>query len=345
MLASAGRGTGDTVNMLDEMRDKPWAFGFYSAIRRIENMHPDKPPVGRAALPSAEPVRLGQDPDLAFAPSTLSRVDTTNPIPTIISQFLGVFGPQGPLPLHLTEFAYDRMKNENDPTFARFMDLFHHRILVLFYRAWSNSQPVVQFDRPDYDRTQAYLRSFAGLGTDDYTGRDNFSDLSKTRHVGLFAHQRKDGESLEIILASHFAVPAHIDQFQGQWLPVPADSRCLLGTDPLVCSLGVSTTVGKRVFSAGHKFTIRLGPLDYESFERFIPGEDSLDALTAAVRLYTNDEFDWDLRLVLKAPEVPPARLGVQGRLGWTTWLNKNDRIEDAHDTVIHPDLDRAIAV
>jgi type VI secretion system protein ImpH len=46
----------------------------------------------------------------------------------------------------------------------------------------------------------------------------------------------------------------------------------------------------------------------------------------ALVRQYVGDEFGWDLRLVLNAAERPPCRPGLQGRLGWTTWLGAPPR-------------------
>jgi len=50
------------------------------------------------------------------------------------------------------------------------------------------------------------------------------------------------------------------------------------------------------------------------------------------VRLYLSYEFDWDLRLTLLMDEIPPLRLGSQGRLGWTTWLPHRHRSTDAAD-------------
>src|SRR6478609_2460492 len=73
-------------------------------------------------------------------------------LPRLYVTFGGMFGPQGPLPLHLTEYARDRIINSADPTFARFLDIFHHRMLSLVYRAWADAQPTVQFDRPESDR-------------------------------------------------------------------------------------------------------------------------------------------------------------------------------------------------
>ena len=43
------------------------------------------------------------------------------------------------------------------PDARRFLDLFHHRFLALFYRAWAQAQPHVSRDRPDDDRFAVYV--------------------------------------------------------------------------------------------------------------------------------------------------------------------------------------------
>ena len=47
-------------------------------------------------------------------------------------EIFGLLGPNGPLPLHLTEYVRERLRHHADPTFARFLDLFHHRFALFF---------------------------------------------------------------------------------------------------------------------------------------------------------------------------------------------------------------------
>ena len=83
--------------------------------------------------------------------------------PRLTVNFFGLLGPNGPLPLHLTEYARDRLRNSDDPTMARFLDLFHHRMLLFFYRAWAAGQPTVSRDRPGEDRFETYIGSLPAL--------------------------------------------------------------------------------------------------------------------------------------------------------------------------------------
>ena len=102
-------------------------------------------------------------------------------------QILRLLGPHGPLPTHLTEYVRDRVRNANDPTFARFLDIFHHRMVTLFYRAWANAQPAVSLDRPGRDRFSFYVGSLFGLGEAMLRERDAVPDFAKLHFAGLLA--------------------------------------------------------------------------------------------------------------------------------------------------------------
>ena len=92
------------------------------------------------------------------------------------------------------------------------------------------------------------------------------------------------------------------------------------GLRTLTGTLGVSTIVGSRVWDRQLKFRLICGPMGLEDYERLLPDRQSLARFEALVRLYTTDEYVWDLQLVLRQEEVPQIELGRSGRLGWTTW-------------------------
>lgn len=185
------------MSLEQSLREKPWKFDFFQAVRRLECADSRKPRVGKALKATEEPVRLAQEPSLAFAPSTVAAfksADAQSPARLSVF-FLGLFGPHGPLPLHLTEYARDRIRNRGDATFSRFVDIFHHRMLSLFYRAWANAQPAVQFDRPDEDRYATYIGALFGLGMDSFRNRDAFPDLAKLHYAGRFAIPGRPGRA------------------------------------------------------------------------------------------------------------------------------------------------------
>ncbi len=333
-MASPDRTTADAVDLLEALRQKPYAFHFFQALRRLECRYRDQPRLGKATRLADDPVRLAQEPSMAFAPATLSAFDPgdgSRP-PRLSEYFLGLFGPHGPLPVHLTEYARDRSRQHGDRTFARFADLFHHRILSLFYRAWADTQPTVSFDRPETDRFNVYVGAQFGLGMPSLWNRDAAPDLAKFHYAGRFVCQTRNPEGLEAILADFFKLPVRVDTFVGHWLPLDQASRCRLGETPATGLLGMTAVIGERVWDCQHRFRIVMGPMKLEEFQRFLPGSDSLRRLVAWVRNYVGDELLWDVNLILQKEEVPPLQLGEGTRLGWTTWLSSQPLARDADD-------------
>jgi len=321
----------------------PWSFDFFQALRRIEGVFADRPRLGKAVRPTDEPVRLSQEASPAFAPSTLSAFeeqDGGRP-PRLEQRFFGLLGPNGPLPLHLTEYARDRLRHHGDRTFLRFLDLFHHRLALLFYRAWADARPTVQHDRPDEDRFAIYVGALAGYGFPGTRGRDAVPDHAKLFFVGHLARSAKNAEGLASILESYFGLPARVEQFLQGWLALPRDQRTALGGERLSNALGVGTVAGERVRDVQSRFRVVMGPMDLDPFGDFLPGGRSLERLTDWVRNYVGFEFDWEVQLVLACDEVPGIRLGRQGHLGWTTWLGTRRATTDADDLTLAPERTR----
>jgi type VI secretion system protein ImpH len=337
-MASPDRTATHAVEAADDgfaaLSRAPYAFHFFQALRRLECHYRDRPRLGKATRLDDDPLRLAQEPSLAFAPATLAAFDPGGDgrPPRLSAYFLGLFGPQGPLPLHLTEYARDRWRNHNDPTFARFADLFHHRMLSLFYRAWADAQPTVSFDRPENDRFNVYVGALCGLGMPALWQRDSVPDLAKFHYAGRLANQTRNAEGLQAILADFFRLPVTIESFVGHWLPLDERSRCRLGETPATGLLGMTAVIGERVWDCQSKFRIVIGPMRLAEFQRFLPGSPSLRRLVDWVRNYIGDELLWDVNLVLRRDEVPPLQLGAGTQLGWTTWLSSGVLPRDADD-------------
>jgi type VI secretion system protein ImpH len=337
MATTMGRET-DSLAFFAALSEAPYRHDFYQTLRRLECLYDTKPRWGHAQRPIDEPVRLGQDPDLSFAPAPLASFETggTGRPPRLQVRLFGLLGPNGPLPLHITEYVRERLRHSSDPTLSRFLDLFHHRFLALFYRAWAQAQPHVNRDRPKEDRFAIYLGSFLGTGSEVFHHRDAVPDLAKLFHVGTLIRHTRNAEGLGSILQHFFRVPVQIEQFVGHWMALGPRERTYLGREGAV--LGSSAVVGSQVWDRQHKFRVCLGPLTFADYESFLPGGTRIQKLVDWVRLYVNFEFEWDVRLVLERKEVPPARLGDGRRLGWTTWLGRRPAESDADDLCLNPE-------
>ena len=319
---------------------EPYRYDFFQVLRRFEAFFADKPRLGQALRPRDEPVRLAQEPSLSFAPATLSAFrerDECSGFPRMEVRFFGLLGPNGPLPTHLTEYARARLLHAHDRTFARFLDIMHHRFLALFYRAWAQAQPTVSLDRPHQDRVAAYVGALFGFGSPAVRNRDSVPDLAKLFYSGLLARHVRNANGLAQLLSDFFRVPVRIEQFVGHWMEVAADDYTRLGTG--TAALGHGAILGGRVWDRQHKFRIALGPLVLAQYESFLPGGSAIGRIVSWVRQYLSFELEWDMGLALKRAEVPRTKLGQYGRLGWTNWLGMHGaRTCDADDLRLAPE-------
>jgi type VI secretion system protein ImpH len=315
----------------------PHMFDFYQLLRRLESVSGDLPRLGTAALPTDEPIRLGQEPSLAFAPAQLASLlpSRGGGPPWLRVFFFGLFGPNGPLPLHLTEYAADRQRNASDPTFGRFADMFHHRLLLLFYRAWSSAQPTADADRRATSRFPTYVGAFAGIGLSSLRDRDGIPDATKLHYGGRFAARTRNPEGLAAVVGDFFGMAARVQPFVPAWLDIPPDHRWALARGER--RLGRSTVIGGKTFSRAHKFRLLLGPLNRKQFQSMLPGQPGLSRLTALVRNYSGDALEWDVKLSLDERSNEPLILG-RSRLGWTSWLGAASH-EDREDLILNPEI------
>jgi type VI secretion system protein ImpH len=322
-MADETRTAFERVSWLKALAAQPFAFDFHQALRRVETTFRHLPRWGEANKPRDEPLRLGQDPSFDFSPSAVRGFTppTDKVPPRLTVGFLGLFGPQGPLPLHFTEYARDRIRQAGDHTFAAFVDLFHHRMLALFHRAWARSRATVNRDRPEDDRFRTYVGAAFGLGLPSQWNVDAVPDRAKLYFAGLFALASRPPDGLRAVLNGYFGHPVQVREYMGEWLVLHNDDRFRLGHSPQVSSLGRSTVLGQRVFSRSHKFRVVMGPLREADFSRFLPGSSGLAQLAALVTAYAGPQLAWDLELIPAADAVTQLRLGRDGRLGLTALL------------------------
>ena len=337
-MATPSGNTSD--NLSQRLRQAPYGFDFYRAVRALEAQHPEYPRVGFSERLGQDFLRVGQQPSLAFAPSTLDRVEDApgGAALRLLVNFLGLCGPNGPLPQHITEYARDRQRNAHDPTLVRFLDIFHHRMLSFFYRAWAANQKNVDFDRPDEVRFATYFGSLFGIGSPALRGRDAVPDVAKLFFTGRLSALGRNAEGLEAILADFFGLPVRVLQFVGHWVEIPRQNLCRLGASPDTGSLGVNAVAGSRKFEAQLKFRIRLGPMGLADLQRLLPGGKSFKRLKAWVLNYVDQEFLWDVQCSLRAAAVPTLQLGGGAQLGWTSWLKSEPFRQDTVDPIFNPE-------
>lgn len=304
------------------------ASDFFDLLRQFETATAR---FGRAGGPDKEPARLGQVARLNFAASDVVelRRATDESMPHFVGEnVLGLIGPEGPMPLHLTRWIMQRLSNRwfagdsagatSDTSFIDFLNLLQHRMIALYWRAWAEARPDVHIAHGDGGRIMALMRALAGIGLPGTWGHNEGLDGAKLHHATSLAHTVKNPDRLTSFLETVVGVPVRLEEFIGVWVDLPVHLQTRLGAAH--SGLGTGAVAGGRVFDRQSQAELRLGPLSFGQFETFLDDPAAWARLRHAVVFASGKELRFRLRLVLAPGEVPQAQLG-SARLGKTAWL------------------------
>ena len=325
------------MTFLRNLEAEPWRFDYFTVLRHLERTSVDRPRIGDSATRRDEFIQLGQDPFMEFPASNLARVvQSDNKLLQVFVKYLGLLGPQGPLPLATTEEAYHYVLAQDD-AFPRFLDVFNHRFIQLFFRAWADSRPIVQHDRPDADRFVAYIGSAIGVGSKPYQNLDSVPDAAKLGFAGLLGSQARCASRLAGAVCGLFNVKAEVEEFIGTRLALEATEWTLVGQR--LSRLGEDVLLGRNVFSVQDKIRMRIFTKSLAQYIRFLPTGDLCEPLADLVFFYNGEQLDWDVELAIPAGAAEPVRLGTFGQLGWTSWMAPNWTSMEAYrqDAKFHP--------
>jgi len=332
---------GIAVPLETKRQEEPWSFGWFETMRWLEANNPAFPRFGMAIRPSDEYVRIGQTLSLSFAPAELKSFYRDNHGRIRIEQAsFGLFGPNGPMPLNFTEFAREREEYDDDNVLRVFLDIFHHRFSMLFYRAWSSVQATTNLDRPGDDRFSGYVSSVIGYGGSALARQDSVPDYAKRYMAGHLVRMTRNPEGLTSILRDFFGCPFKIQEWGSSWLLLEDKERTSLGLKTSAGQLAKGAVCGKSVLDRRHRFRICVGPLRFSEYVKFLPGRPYFRQLRDWVRNYVGYEFSWDIRLFLRHDEVPSVRLSSSlCMLGWTNWVTPSPMGEDRGDLILEGEM------
>ena len=344
-MATAGRPENLAVDLerwpvADSLTREPYRFEFFQAVRLLARMFPRRQVVGRFSNPRDEVVRLGVNPHMAFPASQVQELEASSDGPVQMRvNFMGLIGPLGVLPMPYSEMVLERMR-AHDTTTRDFFDIFHHRMISLFFQAWEKYRFTIAYERGERDRFSRHLMALIGLDTPGLENRQKVSDDSLLFYSGLMSLEARSALGLRQILMDYFGVPVEIDQFVGAWYALAPDAQCVLdeSRDDSEC-LGVGCVVGDEVWDQQSRVRIRLGPLDLAEYRGFLPGGDGHRAIRALAAFYAGNELDLELQLILRRDAVPPCTLAGAAteapQLGWTSWMKSAPFDRDPGETIL----------
>lgn len=365
-----------TTGVLGQLLSDGYRFNFFQAVRLLEMASPDRAAVGRTADPRQEVVRFNSLPSVEFPASQIYDVfagrEADHPARMIVT-FFGLAGPLAALPQHYTEMILERIARK-DRTLQEFFDLFNHRLISLFYRAWEKyrfwivgermlriEREIVESDpakfrafvldqRPQLDPLGEVLLCLSGLGSpatryvlphhDRLEPRTEIPDQTWRYYAGLLAQRRRPAVGLQGILADHFRWPVKLLPLSGRWLQLELGDQTQLRIGGN-SRLGVETVAGRKVWEIQGKFRLRIGALTYAQFCTLLPIGPAHAPFVQLTRFYAGAHLDFDCELLLLTSEIPPLRCGdrqgIGPRLGWNTWLPARRHAAHTASVVLQP--------
>jgi len=326
------------------LREDPNSFEFFQAVRLLMRLRPDRAPVGRFGDPGNEVARFGAHASIAFPASEIQTLDLEEQGPaTVRVNFMGLTGPLGVLPLHYTLAVAERERSR-DLALRDFLDIFNHRFISLFFRAWEKNRFTVSHGREGAgagpDPVARHLMDLIGIGSTGLQDRLTVRDESLLFYAGLLALRSRPAVALQQMLGDYFDVPVEVEQFVGGWYPLDAGTQCELGDEETASSqLGLGAVAGDEIWDQQARVRVRLGPLSREQFDEFLPDGSAHEALRALTHFYCGEQIDFEVQLVLARDDVPACVLGADGAeaspLGWCTWLRTAPLARDPDETIL----------
>ena len=324
----------------EELLEDAHSFEFFQAVSLLQRLRTDMRPVGGFSSPESEVVRFRVNQRLGFPASEIQNLELKDDAPAeMMVNFMGLTGPQGVLPYTYSELILERARAK-DYSLAAFLDIFNHRAISLFYRAWQKFRFPVTYSTGKHDLFTRYLLDLVGLGTSGLRDRQEIDDEALLHYVGLIAMQSRSATALEQVLADYFEVPVEIHQFTGAWYGLDRSTQCMMRDEESPSTeVGSGAVVGDAIWDRQGRVRIRIGPLDMDRYNDFLPQGSAYDSLRAITRFFRKQTLDFEVKLVLDRSQVPAIELDLDSsrpaRLGWVSWAKTIPLNADPDDTIL----------
>ncbi len=324
-MAVAGGPPSDHLNYFRRVAEVVRKYEFFALLRWGETRAPALPRIGRSLLPSQNVADLAHGSTLDFPGATLDGVEfTLSGRARIRSVFLGLTGPMGPLPLHLTEFAQYEQRYARSRPFGRFLDLLTDRFLQYFFRAWADTQPAVHADRKDDDRFADYLTWLSGARAGVPPGAA-LPLRARLPYLGIYISKRSPS-AIQDCLVHLLKVRAGIQEFIARWRTIVPQDRTRIGRQGAFNVLGQGAVLGRRVNVVDDTFRVTLDLADMREYGDYLPSGAKFALAREALDALAPSHLDWEIELHIDERKVTRAALDGATALGWTSWLQPQGR-------------------
>jgi type VI secretion system protein ImpH len=307
------------------LRADPRRYGFFQAVRLLEQCYPEATRLGTSGPASGEAVRLRPDTSFSHPRSAVTEIDRLKHDPDqrihVTEAMIGLYGLRSPMPSVYGEEILIRGLGDEDPVRA-LLDIFHHRILSLLYRAWARPRAEALYHQDGRDPITWMLFCLMGVPHELMPAGLPFHPLRMARYSAYFTRRARPAEGLEAMVSDALGGQSvRLEPYVQRSVAIPLGQQNRLAG---ACStLGRDLHLGARIPDVGTTFRLRIGPLRYPDYLALAVAGDTRTSIGALVHLYVADGLNHELELGIRGDDKPECRLAHAGgvRLGVDTWL------------------------
>ncbi len=342
--------------LYDRLTTRGCEFDFFQAVWLLDRFVAQGVPIGERGPAAEEPFRFRPHTSMGFPSCDVKRIaalpGTEGGVPFFRFDvtFMGLYGVSTPLPVpYAVDVLRSVERHRSTPDQASavdeaqtpgtedegdglspvrdFLDIFHHRLISLFYRSWLKYRFDKAYALRGHDVITDYLLWLIGCPRGCDESALGVSPIHMLRYAGVLTHRPKSAATLEGILFDYWKdFPIEVSQCVGRWVPVPPSDMNSVGSSN--CGLGVDLTVGEEVYDISSTFSVSVGPVDWKTYLLFLPDGESFSQTRSLVELYCADPLSFTIEMKLHADEVPEMQLTSDdraGRLGYTSWVRTDE--------------------
>ena len=264
----------------------------------------------------------------------------------------GMMGSYGVLPDYDCSMLTTGVK-ENDQSISDFFDIFNHRLLSLECLSWLRKRPCLtmacqfqndycnqsafQLDNPwldvkdlvDHSSYHTFLNALGG-----YVQNESMVSNYLRTHAIFLRFRPLSVDTIKSVLNGFFDFRTQVVPFVSSYYHLPKEELSYLSSSThSMSSLGKNTMLGSRVCMRTNECQLKIGPLDYETFSKLLPGESLYISLKEMVANLFSASIQVNVLLMLRADEIPCARIGgSKTRLGLNAWFINHQAKKQSHD-------------
>lgn len=319
-----------TLSQLEQVDD------FFHLVRALERLclhawsDTGQVPAGGDGPPQKEFMRFCSGLRASFAKQSVEQVvlkpaeRKAKPHYELTVNMLGLTGASGVLPQHYTTLTLQRVKKQ-DHALADFFNLFNHRLISLYYRAWAKYRLVVaeEGSRLQPQSRSPYLLALQALAGQPHSRHGD----PRIYYAGHFSRFVRSAASLETLLTDFLGHAVQVQTFVGKWLHLEQADRLRIGSHQRGANnrLGDGVLLGNRIWDVQSRMRIVIGWMTHSEYEAIMPGSPAFSQLKQIVDSFVAAHIDYRIEYKIRDAKLI-RHLGHGLCLGRNFWLGQRSK-------------------